>query len=248
MLKIHQELFILGIEAPDRIFKDFTNHYYNCTPDEYGYHHGFVINKIESEMELLNTIIENPNQLIVHHGIASFLRAILDTPLKAFIFELGVISHYIADLHQPFHTDGKNKFADEMTVHKVMEADIRKHLNDFKLQLKKRKRIEKPNEYFLEQIYYINKFYDNLIENYYLKKGMVKKNRWNDSSEIIQECLQLSAQNIANIYLNFEKSNSVFKTQIHHAKLQKKIGNFLDKKREYYLKKYLSGTVSIRKK
>ena len=28
MLKIHQELFILGIQAPDRIFKDYTNHYY----------------------------------------------------------------------------------------------------------------------------------------------------------------------------------------------------------------------------
>ena len=248
MLKIHQELFILGIQAPDRIFKDFTNHYYNCTPNKYGYHFGSVLKKINNEIQLLNKMIIHPNTIYHHSGIAPFLVGILDTPLKAFIFELGVVSHYIADLHQPFHTDGTDRFPDEVTDHQIMEADTRKHLADFTLELGRRHRIKDATAYFTEQIYQINNHYDTLIENYYLRKGKVKPDRWENSYLIIQECMKLATQNIANIYLSFEKSNKIFKSQIHHAKLIKKVSNSLDSKSKYYLKKYRSGTVSIRKK
>ena len=86
-----------------------------------------------------------------------------------------------------------------------------------------------------------------MIENYYLKKGKVKPERWDNSFTIIQECMKLAAQNIANIYLSFERSNKIFKSQIHHAKLIKKVSNSLDLKSKYYMKKYSSGTVSVRK-
>ena len=248
MLKIHQELFILGIQAPDRIFKDFTNHYYNCTPNKYGRHFGSVIKKINNEIHLLNKMVADPNTIYHHSGIAPFLAAILNTLLKAFIFELGVVSHYIADLHQPFHTDGKDRFPDEETGHQIMEADTRKHLDDFTLDLGRRYKIKNPLEYFTEQIYHINNYYDELIENYYLKKGKVKPDRWINSFTIIQECMKFAAENIANIYLSFERSNKIFESQIHHAKLIKKISNSLDLESKYYLKKYRSGTVSIRKK
>ncbi|MDP8202176.1 MAG: zinc dependent phospholipase C family protein [Candidatus Tenebribacter burtonii] len=248
MLKIHQELFILGIQAPDRIFKDFTNHYYNCIPNKYGYHFGSVIKKINNELQLLNKMVAGPNTIHLHPVIAPFLVGILDTPLKAFIFELGVVSHYIADLHQPFHTDGSDRFPDEETVHQIMEADTRKHLDDFTLDLERRHKITNPLEYFTEQIYHINEYYDELINNYYLRKGKVKPDRWDNSFTIIQECMKLAAQNIANIYLSFERSNKIFESQIHHAKLIKKIGSSLDSKSKYYLKKYRSGTVSIREK
>ena len=76
----------------------------------------------------------------------------MDTLLKAFIFELGVVSHYIADLHQPFHTDGKDRFSDEETVHKFMKADTRRHLAEFTLKLGRRSRIDDPIEnYYLER-------------------------------------------------------------------------------------------------
>ena len=248
MLKIHQELFILGIQAPDRIFKDFTNHYYNCTPNKYDHHYGSVIKKIDNEIQLLNKMVADPDTIRFHPGIAPFLAAILNTPLKAFIFELGVVSHYIADLHQPFHTDGSDRFPDEETVHQIMEADTRKHLDNFTLDLGRRHKIKNPLEYFTEQIYHINKYYDKLIEYYYLRKGKVKPDRWGNSFTIIQECMTIAAQNIANIYLSFERSNKIFESQIHYAKLIKKVSNSLDVKSKYYLKKYASGTVSIRKK
>lgn len=248
MLKIHQELFILGIQAPDRIFKDFTNHYYNCTPNKYDHHFGSVIKKIDKEIQLLNKMVADPNTIYYHSKIAPFLIGILDTPLKAFIFELGVVSHYIADLHQPFHTDGKDKFPDEETVHQIMEADTRKHLDDFTLDLGRRHKITNPLEYFTDQIHYINKYYDELIDNYYLRKGKVKSDRWSNSFAIIQECMKLAAENNANIFLSFERSNKIFESQTHHAKLIKKVSDSLDIKSKYYLKKYPSGTISVRKK
>lgn len=218
MLEIHQELFILGIQAPDRIFRDYTNHYYNCTPNKYGYHFGKVVHKISYEIDLLNKMIAEPDIIHLHAGIAPFLESILDTPLKAFIFELGVVSHYIADLHQPFHTDGSDRFQDEETIHKILEADVRKHLADIVLELGRRRRIKNPLEYFKEQLNYVNGFYDELVRNYYLRKGSVKHDRWGKSVEVISECVGLAAQNIANVFLSFESSNAMFKSQINHAK------------------------------
>jgi len=80
-----------------------------------------------------------------------------------------------------------------------------------------------------------------------LRKGKVKSDRWEKSFNTIQHCLSLAAQNVANIYLRYEDSHKLFKDQIHHAKLKKKISKSLDLKSKYYLKKYPSGTVSVRK-
>lgn len=246
MLEIHQELFILGIQAPDRIFKDYTNHYFNCTPNKHGYHFGKVKDKICYEIELLNNMIAEPDVIHIHSGIAPFLESILDTPLKAFIFELGVVSHYIADLHQPFHTDGSDRFDDEVTIHRILEADTRKHLDEFKLKLKRRHRIKDPMDHFTEQINYINRYYDDLVKNYYLKKGKVKPDRWETSFEIISDCLRLAAQNISNLYLSYESSTKIFKTQMNHAKIIESVNENLKINKKYFIKKYRTGTISLR--
>lgn len=245
----HQGLFILGIEAPDRIFKDFTFHYFNCTENKYGVHSGKIMNKIQDEIELVKSIIVEPNVLKHRPKLAPFLKILLDTPLKSFIFELGVLSHYIADLHQPLHTDGKERFHDEETVHKIMEADTRKHLGDFKLKLrKKRKRIKTPYEYFEKQIYKINKNYDSIIENYYLKKGKVKKNRWNKTFPLVQYCLSAGAQNIANIFLDFEPAVKIFKNEMKKQKNINKISNLLDANISYTIKSEADGDILIEKR
>ncbi|MDO9578020.1 MAG: zinc dependent phospholipase C family protein [Candidatus Cloacimonadales bacterium] len=247
LLNIHQELFILGIEAPDRIFKDFTNHYYNCTPNDFGVHTGSVINKIASEIEHIRQMLQNPDQIILHHNIAPFLSALLDTPLKAFIFEVGVLSHYVADLHQPMHTDGKYRFADEETVHKIIEADTRLHLNDFEINLARRYRISDPPGFFTFQIYEINGFYDNLVDRYYLSTGKVKNDRWENSKGIIESCLSTASQNITNVLLEFEIATKIFKQQLKNAKLLSKIKKSIKPDKHYRLIKYPSGSISLRR-
>ncbi len=248
LLELHQGMFILGIVAPDRIFKDFTNHYYNCTPNQYGVHTGKIIEKICSEIMRLQKMLNTPDEMIFHHKIAPFLKKILDTSLKIFIFELGVLSHYIADLHQPFHTDGKYRFDDEETVHQIMEADTRKSLDKFSIKMGRRKRIKNPHQYFTEQISEINSFYDELVTAYYLRKGKVKPDRKENAFSTIENCLSLAAWNIANIFLDFEDATTILKKQIQHAKLIKKINSAINPKNSYQIRKYPSGTVSVRKK
>lgn len=249
LILVHHELFVFGIEAPDRIFKDFTNHYFNCTENKYGVHSGKIISKINTEIELLKSMIANPTTIIHRPKLAPFVRIMLDTPLKSFIFELGVLSHYIADLHQPLHTDGKERFDDEETVHKIMEADTRKHLDDFKLRMrKKRTRIKKPLEYFEKQIYKINKNYDSIIENYYLKKGKVKRSRWNKTFPLVQYCLSAGAQNIANIFLDFEPSVKIFKNEIRLKMNIDKIADLLDINSTYKIKPEADGDINIKKR
>ena len=248
LLKLHQGMFILGIEAPDRIFKDFTNHYYNCTPNQYGVHSGSVIKKISSEIMRLQEMLNKPDEIIFHHKIAPFLKKILDTPLKAFIFELGVLSHYIADLHQPFHTDGKYRFDDEEKVHKIMEADTRKSLDKFFIKMGRRRRIKNPQQYFTEQIYEVNAFYDELVTTYYLRKGKVKPDRFINAYSIIENCLSQAVWNIANIFLDFEDATIIYKRHIQHEKLMRKIKSAINLKYSYQIRKYPSGTVSVRRK
>ncbi|MCK4312073.1 MAG: zinc dependent phospholipase C family protein [Candidatus Cloacimonetes bacterium] len=248
LLELHQGMFILGIEAPDRIFKDFTNHYYNCTPNRYGVNPGSVIKKIDKEIKLINSMLNEPEKIIVHHNIAPFLKSLLDTSLKAFIFELGVLSHYIVDLHQPLHTDGKERFTDEETVHKILEADTRLHLNDFNIHMRRRKRIKNPLSYFEERIYEINEYYDAIIERYFLRKGKVKPDRWENTFFIVEECLTKATQNVANVFLSFEDASKILKLQVHHARMLKKIRGSIRKKKYYKIIKYPSGTVSVRVK
>lgn len=128
-------MLILGIEAPDRIFADTTNHYYNCTSNKYGYHYGCVIKKVCQKLELIEQLILNPNEIMIEENYPPFLLLLLDSPLKVFCFEIGTLCHYVADMHQPFHTDGKERFADEQTVHRVLEADVRLHLDELNIML-----------------------------------------------------------------------------------------------------------------
>jgi len=247
MLESEQEYFILGIEAPDRIFKDFTNHYYNCTPNKFGVHSGSVIKKIAKELELIRQQLQNPQKIILHPKIAPFLKSFLNTPLKAFVFETGVISHYIADLHQPLHTDGKERFAFEETVHKIMEADTRLHLNDFSIKLQKRRfRLKNPLTFFEAQIYKINKNYDQIIENYFFNPGKVKPDRWKRTFPIVEYCLQKAAQNIANVYLEFENAPHIFAAQIKKKKIISKIKKNYQPQNVYEFICYPSGTISLK--
>jgi len=247
LLHLHQELLIFGIEAPDRIFKDTTNHYYNCTPNEYGIHSGSVIKKINEEINQIHLMLKNPDTIFLHPKIAPFLIPILNTPLKAFIFEIGVLTHYIADLHQPLHTDGKYRFPDEITVHKILEADTRLHLKDFSISLHRRLRIKDPLSYFIKQIYIINHTYNAVIDAYYKMPGKVKTDRWRNCSVVIKFCLGKACQNIANVLLDFEAGSRNFKTQLHHEKLLKKIENSIDYKNSYKIVYYPTGTISIRR-
>jgi hypothetical protein len=246
IVNLYPEFFIFGIESPDRIFKDTTNHYYNCTPNEFGYNSGSIISRIEYLVDLCDEMILNPNKIILIKKLQPYIVSMLDTPLKSFIYTLGALTHYISDLHQPFHTDGKYTGLDETTVHKIFEADTRQHLNDLKITLKRRKRIKNIKKEFTTILYEINKFYRPLFNNYYLKSGKVRKDRWDKSIPITEKCISGAIQANSNIFLRFEKINKIFKLQINRIKIERKIFNKLNKRNNYKLRYYSSGSILLK--
>ncbi|MEA1972576.1 MAG: zinc dependent phospholipase C family protein [Candidatus Cloacimonadota bacterium] len=248
LIKSHQEYFILGIEAPDKIFRDVTNHYYNCTPNSHNYHYGRVVHKINEECNLIIKMMKNPHKKILHRNIEFWLKDILDSPIKRLVFELGVISHYIADLHQPLHTDGSARFADEIVVHKIFEADTRKHLDNFILQFNyRRNRIEDPFEYFFDKLYEVNEFYDHIINSYYLPNGKVKADRWENVVDTVNNLLAEAAQNIANIYLSFEDFVNNYDSIYYQSRRKFYLNKSIKFDVKYNIVRYKSGSILLKK-
>jgi len=249
LISVYPEYFELGIIAPDRLFCDTTNHYYNCTPSPSGYHYGCVLKKILKEIELIENMIENRDSLIYHPNCSYYLKHILDNPLKILIFEMGVISHYIADLHQPFHTDGKYRFGYEEVPHKIYEADVRKHFGELQLDVGKR-RYHIPNlgNYLYETIYRINKSYDTLIDYYFLTPNKVKADRWEKAESKTEKFLSSAAKCIANIWFPFESQFKVYKKLLKNIYIMQEVDKALTHDGNYSLKIYNSGTMSIRRK
>ncbi|MBN2018294.1 MAG: zinc dependent phospholipase C family protein [Candidatus Cloacimonetes bacterium] len=249
IISIYPEYFELGIIAPDKLFCDSTNHYYNCTPSAAGYHYGSVVKKIIKETELINHMIDNHDKLVYHPNCASYIQNILDNPVKALVFELGVISHYVADLHQPFHTDGKYRFELEEVPHKIYEADVRKNFNKIILNIGKRRYPVKDMErYLYDKIYNINKYYDSLINCYFLTPNKVKPDRWKKAKTTTEKFLSEAAKCIANVWYPFEKKIHVYKSHIKNLALLHEIKGLFESDRMYHLKIYDSGTISLRRK
>lgn len=249
LISVYPEYFELGIIAPDKLFCDTTNHYYNCTPNPSGYHYGSVVKKIIKETELIKNMIENRDSLIYHPNCSYYLKHILDNPVKILVFELGVISHYIADLHQPFHTDGKYRFDYEEVPHRIYEADVRKHFSELQLDVGKR-RYNIPNleKYLYNTIYKINKSYDPLINYYFLTPNKVKADRWEKAKSKTEKFLSEAAKCIANIWFPFESHLKVYKNQLKNIYLMQELNQKIELDGNYLLKIYNSGTMSIRRR
>lgn len=249
LVNTYPEYFELGILAPDKLFCDTTNHYYNCTPNPSGYHHGRVVEKIQKEIALIKHIVDNATSLVYHPKCDPYLKHILNNPLKIIVFELGVISHYVADLHQPFHTDGKYRFEYEEVPHKIYEADVRKHFNELTIDIGVRRyRIKNISSYLYKRIYEINKLYDKLLSYYFLNPKKVKPDRWSQANKTSEKFLSLAAKCIANVWFLFEDRLNVYKKLLKNIRILQYIQNNIDFDRSNRLKVYPSGTMSIRSK
>ena len=201
--------FLLGVVAPDKLFQDTVNHYYNVTPSENGINYGKVHKKVGSEVELIKTIMSDMEKVQLHKNASKFLQGIIDTSLKSLVFELGVISHYISDSHQPLHTDGKLRCSYEEVPHKIYEFDIlrkgKNNLDDLKnnVTIKRPTRIKNPTEYILSRLKEKNKYYDDIIEAYTKEDKSIasyKGGRYEKAKDITQTCFDDAVNDIISIW------------------------------------------------
>ncbi len=244
-LQRYQHYLILGIETPDRILRDFYNHCWHCTPTGGNHHYGGAIATASRTLEFLNWQASHSDTLTHYHKLPSYICQLLNDPLKSFVFHIGMLTHYVADLHQPFHTDGSARFPHEETVHKVMEQDTRLHLQELTIELHRRRRICAPQDYFLECAFRANERYDALIDAYFLRPGKVRPRRWKDGSPAIEQCITEAAQSVANLFLTIEDLMASFRSWDRRDALLKRVEGAVNNEKSYRFRKYPSGTVAL---
>lgn len=212
--------FILGIISPDKLFCDFSNHYHNLTPTSKGYYYGKVHEKVKRELDLIKKMLQSPDEVILHPRASDFFRGVIDTPLKAIIFELGVISHYVADAHQPLHTDGNLRYPEinynEVPFHREYEKDVKERLNKFseyynrsKLSKKKAIHVKDPEKFILDKVKKSNKYYDAIFNAYYPLNKTNEKERFKKVLPLTKICFNNSVYSIRCIWNSIEGLNSV---------------------------------------
>ena len=254
---IRRGYFVLGVIAPDKLFCDFTNHYFNCTATKNGRHYGKVHEKVEREAKLIRDMLDNTNEVRLHPKADMFFRNIIDTPTKAIAFELGVISHYIADAHQPFHTDGGLRYPDikfdEVVIHRAYEEDVKyKYLDTLSSNYKssgisnnRPKEISDVKGFMLDIVQAHNEYYDDVFNAYYPLREHDRKTRFEGVMELTKHCFNNAVYNIRNIWNMFD---DIEEKLYQSVKLEKTLSDLkveLDKRNSYNIKKYKIGNVKL---
>lgn len=240
--------FDLGICAPDKLFGDTVNHYYNVTPTLSGRHLGKVHKKGTREAVLIGEMLAHPDRVILHPKTERWLRGIVDTPARAVAFEMGVISHYIADAGQPFHTDGRRRFAEEELVHKTLEFDVRKRIAQMRAGYRPLP-VEDTSDseaYILKMVTFANGFYDELVGHYYRAPGKVQpKERFEAAKDTIQRCFDHAVAGIASVWQLFSGSEAIFDDLAEREKRTREVQRLASGMGGFRIHRYRNGNVKL---
>ena len=153
MVKHHDRLF-KGAKAPDTEFKDFKNHVLHVSENEWG---------------------GAPNA--ASNWYAEAVIALKNKKWDIAAYNLGVLSHYYADVCQPFHT---GQTEEEGAVHRAVEWSICKSFERIKVGADARgyPLIKRPSganfvpELVRQAAHVSHPFYDTLIDHYDLDAGV----------------------------------------------------------------------------
>ena len=152
----HIDIYMEGAKAPDKDFKDFKNHVLHVGDEFWG---------------------GAPEKASIWYG--KFVRALTDKQFEEAVYCAGVLSHYYTDPIQPFHTA---QCEAENNMHRAVEWSISKSYN----MLRKRGLKDyaglavetgDSDDWMVEMVQRgatrSNQYYDALISNYNLDRGVV---------------------------------------------------------------------------
>lgn len=154
-----------GSLAPDRVYRDFQNHIYDFKTRK-----GGGIEKVRGK----------------YYQIISLIRE--RKPWRLIAFELGVLSHYIADLNQPLHTSSSYE---EKEFHSKYEKDAEQTVPR---KVKALNFISKPAYYIFNSARAAHFFY------YDIEKSYNSKNGWRSVYSLTQKQVDKSVEDVANYW------------------------------------------------
>jgi len=253
---IRRGYFVLGVIAPDKLFCDFVNHYYNCTPTKDGRHYGKVHKKVEREAKLIREMLDNADEDRLHPKADMFFRNIIDTPTKAVTFELGVISHYIADAHQPLHTDGKLRYPDikfnEVPIHRAYEEDVRDNLDVLSsyyessdMHSRKPRKIYDMKEFMFDIALAHNKYYDDIFNAYYPLTEHDEKTRFEKVLGLTKTCFNNAVHDIRSIWSIFDDLEEKLFESVRLERTLSDLKVELDRRNIYKIRTYKNENVKL---
>lgn len=202
----YKEHFLRGATDPDTLLKDFRNHVYHPYDS---YQSG--LSRIQ---ELFNKLVEMVENKCEPEKIA-------------YIF--GLISHYIADINQPLHTDGVRRDPDESTYHAKFERDLNRYLSNLVLPKIKYKPVTRIRDRTHSMAIDANRHYDEIGSAYKNGLGI------SDVKNMAFRQIDKSIQNIVDFWLGiysvagkvFPESESTISTIQYSAKGEKTGGDEL---------------------
>ncbi|MBI3958711.1 MAG: zinc dependent phospholipase C family protein [Chloroflexi bacterium] len=220
MVGLHKGFFVLGVVAPDKLYKDSVNHVYHVGAAHTG--QGFVgygHSKVAQKLKLLREMLAHAGDLRLDKQAARFLQGIATRPCQLVAYEMGVLSHYICDLTQPFHTDQMERWEgrvfDEMLCHKSFEADVR----DFGLERLRAGSemalpvaISDPAAFAVSVAEASSSHYTTIVRAYYAGPGKLlgkSEERLLSAWSIAQECFNRAIWATHSLWMaggNYEKS------------------------------------------
>jgi len=140
----HFTRIVAGSVAPDLSLRDWSNHEWNVHSEE-----GFQAGAPARVEALFVSILE---------GLAA------ETPDDpAIADELGLLSHYLADINQPLHTDEMDL---EGVFHAAYEWEVYLHQNDFSFLDHGRTFVLDPYSETISMAVSANRYFDQILEGY----------------------------------------------------------------------------------
>jgi len=220
LVGLHKGFFVLGVVAPDKLYKDSINHVYHTGAARTG--QGFVgygHSKTAQKLKLLRGMLDHPGDLRLDKQAARFLQGIASRPCQLIAYEMGVLSHYICDLTQPFHTDQidrwKGRIFDETLCHQSFEADVREEGLDrlvAESEMAPLVTIKEPAAFAVSVAQASSVHYSAIVQAYYAGPGKLigkRADRLQATWPIAQECFNRAIWATASLWMaagNYEKS------------------------------------------
>lgn len=139
----YRQDFLQGSTDPDMVIKDFANHAYH--PDG---SHTAGLYRIE---ELFNETIK-------------MIKA--KRSAKDIAYQLGLLSHYVADLNQPLHTAGRERDPNESVYHVKYERDLNPWLSLYKLPVMHYRPVSVVKDRVVQMTTEALRYYDQIKDAY----------------------------------------------------------------------------------